>query len=174
MKTLKLSFLQEVIFLLAAGLVVDHYFFAGDRFWGVQPHPFFFIVLLASVQYGAVEGLASALLATATLIIGNIPEPNFSENIYDHIFHTWNQPVIWIVSSVFFGGFRDRYIEERKILKKEWAQSQRQVEIFSKACEISDIERKTSGDSCIRAIQFSPVPPPDRLEYWRSGKGTGF
>ncbi len=142
MNILKLSFLKEVIFLLAAVLVVDHYFFAGDRFWGMQPHPFFFIVLLVSVQYGAVEGLASALLATATLIIGNIPEQTFSENIYDYIFHTWQQPVIWIVSSVIFGGFRDRYIEERKILKKKWAKSQRQVEIFSKACEISDIERK--------------------------------
>jgi hypothetical protein len=142
MKILKLSFLQEVIFLLTAVLVVDHYFFAGNRFLGIQPHPFFFIVLLVSVQYGAVEGLSSALLATATLMLGNLPEQTFSENIYDYIFLTWKQPVIWIVSSVIFGGFRDRYIEERKILKKKWAHSQRQVEIFSKACEISDIERK--------------------------------
>lgn len=138
----KLSFLKEVIFLLAMVLVVDHYFFAGDRFWGIHPHPFFFIVLLVSVQYGAAEGLASALLATATLVIGNLPEQTFSQNIYDHIFHIWHQPVIWIVSSVLLGGFRDRYIEERKILQKKWNHSLRQVEIFSKACEVSDIERK--------------------------------
>ena len=122
--------------------MVDHYFFAGDRFWGVHPHPFFFIVLLVSVQYGALEGLVSALLATATLVVGNLPEQTFSENIYDYIFHTWHQPVIWIVASVILGGFRDRYIEERKILQKKWDHSLRQVEIFSKACEISDIERK--------------------------------
>jgi hypothetical protein len=142
MNILKLPFLREAIFLFVAVLVVDHYFFAGDRFWGIHPHPFFFIVLLVSVQYGALEGLVSALLATATLVVGNLPEQTFSENIYDYIFHTWHQPVIWIVASVILGGFRDRYIEERKILQKKWDHSLRQVEIFSKACEISDIERK--------------------------------
>lgn len=142
MKISKLPFLGEVIILLATLLVVDHYFFAGDRFWGVQPHPFFFVVLLVSVQYGAMEGLVSALLATATLVIGNLPEQTFSENSYEYIFHTWHQPVIWAVSSVILGGFRDRYNEERENLQKKWALSLRQVEIFSKACEISDTERK--------------------------------
>ncbi len=142
LKNLKFYFLIEVILLLASVLAVDSYFFAGDRFWGVHPHPFFFIVLLVSVQYGAAEGLASALIATATLMTGNLPEQTFSENSYDYIFLIGHQPVIWIVSSVILGGFRDRYIEERKVLQKKWAQSMRQVEIFSKACEISDIERK--------------------------------
>ncbi len=142
MNYLKLSFLKEVIFLLAAVLVVDHYFFSGDRFFGVHPHPFFFIVLLVSVQYGASEGLASALLATATLVAGNLPEQTFSQSFYDYIFSTWHQPVIWIVSSVILGGFRDRYNEERKILQKKWNYSLKQVEVFSKACEVSDIERK--------------------------------
>jgi len=138
----KLFFLKEVIFLFAAALAVDYYFFAGDRFWGIHPHPFFFIVLLVSVQYGALEGLGSALLASATFVIGNLPEQTFSQNIYDYLFHIWHQPVIWIVSSVILGGFRDRYIEERKILQKKWDHSLRQVEIFSKACEVSDFERK--------------------------------
>jgi len=142
MKILKLPFLREVLFLFAAVLVVDLYFFVGDRFLGVHPHRFFFIVLLVSVQYGALEGLVSALLATATLVVGNLPEQTFSENIYDYIFHTWHQPVIWIVTSIILGGFRDRYIEEQKILQKKWDHSLRQVKIFSKACEISDIERK--------------------------------
>jgi hypothetical protein len=142
MKILKLPFLREVLFLLTAVLVVDHYFFAGDRFWGVHPHPFFFIVLLVSVQYGAFEGLMSALIATATLVVGNLPVQTFSENIYEYIFRAWHQPVIWIVASVILGGFRDRYIEEQKNLQKKWDHSLRQVEIFSKACEISDIERK--------------------------------
>jgi len=142
MNNFKLSFLKEVLFLLAAVMVVDHYFFSGDRFWGVHPHPFFFIVLLISVQYGALQGLVSALLATATLVIGNLPEQTFSQNIYDYIIQTWHQPVIWIVSSVILGGFRDRYIEERKILQKKWGHSLKQVEVFSKACKVSDIERK--------------------------------
>jgi len=142
MNKLKLSFLKEVIFLLAVVLAVDHYFFAGDRFLGVHPHPFFFIVLLVSVQYGALQGLVSALLATATLVTGNLPEQTFSQNIYDYIIHTWHQPVIWIVSSVILGGFRDRFMEERKALQKQWGHSQKQIAIFSKACEISDAERK--------------------------------
>jgi hypothetical protein len=138
----KFSFLKEVILLLAAVLAVDYYFFAGDRFWGVHPHPFFFIVLLVSVQYGTAQGLVSALIATATLVTGNLPAQTFSENIYDYILRTLHQPVIWIVSSVILGGFRDRYIEEREILKKKWDHSLKQVEIFSKACEVSDLERK--------------------------------
>lgn len=138
----KFSFLKEVIILLAAVLAVDYYFFAGNRFWGIHPHPFFFIVLLVSVQYGAAEGLASALLATATFVTGNLPEQSFSQGIYDYIFQTWHQPVIWIVSSVILGGFRDRFLEEKNILQNKWDHSLKQVEIFSKACEVSDVERK--------------------------------
>jgi len=78
MKKIKTPFLLEIVFLLAVVLMVDHTFFAGDRFWGVQPHPFFFIVLLISVQYGAIEGLVTALLASTALLAGNIPEQNFS------------------------------------------------------------------------------------------------
>jgi hypothetical protein len=138
----KFTFLTEVILLLAAVLAVDYYFFAGDRFGEVHPHPFFFIVLLVSVQYGTTQGLVAALIATATLVTGNLPAQTFSESMYDYILRTFHQPVIWIVSSVIFGGFRDRYIEEKITLQKKCDHSQRQVEIFSKACEISDIERK--------------------------------
>jgi polysaccharide biosynthesis protein PelD len=142
MKKIKFSFLMEIIFLLAAVLMVDHTTFSGDRFWGVHPHPFLFIVLLISVQYGAIEGLITALLASTALLTGNIPEQNFSQNMYDYFIHIGHQPIIWSVSAIIIGGFRDRYIEERRALEKKLTQSQKQVEVFSKACEISDLERK--------------------------------
>jgi polysaccharide biosynthesis protein PelD len=142
MKKIKTPFLLEIAFLLAVVLLVDHTFFAGDRFWGVQPHPFFFIVLLISVQYGAIEGLVTALLASIALLAGNIPEQNFSQDLYEYFIHIGHQPITWSVSAILIGGFRDRYIEERRDLENKLTHSQKQVEVFSKACEISDIERK--------------------------------
>ncbi len=142
MKKIKVPFLMEIVFLLAMVLVVDHTFFAGDRFWGVHPHPFFFIVLLVSVQYGAVEGLVSALLASTALLSGNIPEQNFTQDLYEYSIHIGHQPIIWSVSAILIGGFRDRYIEEQRDLGKKLIHSQKQVQVFSKACEISDMERK--------------------------------
>lgn len=133
---------MEIIFLLAAVLIADHTFFNGDRFEGVHPHPFFFIVLLISVQYGTIEGLITVLLASTALLAGNIPEQSFSQNMYDYFMHIGHQPIIWGVSAILIGGFRDRYIVERRVLEKKLTQSQKQVEVFSKACEISDMERK--------------------------------
>jgi len=142
MKKIRVPFLMEIVFLLAVVLMVDHFYFSGSRFWAVHPHPFLFIVLLISVQYGAIEGLITALLAATALLAGNIPEQNFSQDLYDYFIHIGHQPFIWSVSAIIIGGFRDRYIEERRALEKKLTLSQKQVEVFSKACEISDMERK--------------------------------
>lgn len=133
---------MEILIILAGVLAVDHTLFAGDRFWGVHPHPFLFAVLLISVQYGAVDGLIAALLSAIALLAGNIPEQKFSQDIYDYFIYIGHQPFLWCVSAVFIGGFRNRYIEERRALERKLAHSQKQVEVFSKACEISDRERK--------------------------------
>lgn len=175
MKKPQISFLVEVVSLLAVVLMVDHHFFAGDRFWGVHPHPFFFIALLISAQYGAIEGLIAALLASIALLAGNTPEQNFSQDIYDYLIHIGHQPITWSVSSIILGGFRDRYIEERRILEEKFTHSQKQVEVFSKACEISDIERKrlethVSGQSSFllslhqTALHMDAVEPEQILD----------
>lgn len=175
MKKPQISFFMEIVCLLAVILMVDHHFFAGDRFWGVHPHPFFFIVLLISAQYGAMEGLIAALLASTVLLAWNIPEQNFSQDIYDYLILIGHQPIIWSVSSIILGGFRDRYIEERRILEEKFTHSQKRVEVFSKACEISDFERKrlethVSGQSSFllslhqTALNMDAVEPEQILD----------
>jgi GAF domain-containing protein len=175
MKKIKIPFLLETVVLLAAVLMVDHSFFSGDRFWEVNPHPFLFIVILISVQYGAIEGLIAAFLASAALLAGNVPAQSFSQDLYEYYLHIGQQPIIWSVSAILIGGFRDRYLEERQDLEKKLTHSQKQVEVFSKACEISDMERKrlethVSGQSSFllslhqTALDMDAVAPEQILD----------
>ena len=39
-------------------------------------------MLLASAQYGTTEGLLAAVLATAALLVGRVPEQGFDEDLY--------------------------------------------------------------------------------------------
>ena len=176
MNNFKFSFFAETLLLLAVVIFVDHSYFSGDRFWGVHPHPFFFIVLLISVQYGASEGLISALLASCALLAGNLPEQNFSQDYYSYLISTGHQPLIWSVSAIILGTIRDRYIEERRELENKLTYSQKQVEVFSKACEISDFERKrlethVAGQSSFllsmhqNALDMGAVEPVQILDH---------
>jgi hypothetical protein len=57
---IRISALVETAALVAALLVADTVFGAGNRFAGLSPSPFWIPVLLASAYYGINEGLVAA------------------------------------------------------------------------------------------------------------------
>jgi len=175
MAKIKNSFWYEFLFIFAIVLAADYFFFAGDRFWGINPHPFFFIVLLAGVQYGAAEGLITALVATIVLLFGNLPEQTFSQDIFKYYLNILNQPLIWMASAVVFGGYRDKFVRERGSLQEKLAHSEKQAKVFSTACQVLDFERKrlethVSGQSSFMltlhqaALNMGAVEPDQMLD----------
>ena len=134
-------FLLEIAALFLFTLGIDHFFFDGDRFWDLQLHPFLFIVLIISVQYGTNKGLLTAALASIALLAGNLPEQTILQDKFDYLFYLSYRPILWVGLAVLFGGFHDRYSRNLKSLTENLSVSNNQAEEFSKAYKLLDKER---------------------------------
>ncbi|MBP2315776.1 GAF domain-containing protein [Azospirillum soli] len=104
-----------LFFLVAFGL--DFTVGAGERFDGIQPHPFWIPVLLLSIQYGTNEGVLAAVAASIALRLGNMPEQLITQDFYQYLYAVSREPILWLVASVLFGELRMRQIRERDELR---------------------------------------------------------
>ena len=93
--------------------------FEGDRFLQVEPHPFWFLVVLISVQYGTRAGLLSAFACSAGILIGNIPERLFEQDLHDWVLSFTKLPFLWFVSAALIGEISARRITEREQLSAD-------------------------------------------------------
>lgn len=112
------AIVEMAIFFLAV-LAVDRFFFAGDRFGTIAPHPFWIIVLLTSVQYGTAEGLLAAVLSTAALLAGNLPEPDLGSDRYRIFLELAQRPICWFVAAVVLGEIRRRQAAREDALRAQ-------------------------------------------------------
>lgn len=101
-----------IVLLLFDALALDH-----TRYWSVNPHPFWFIVLLLSCKYGTREGLISAIVCSIALLFGNMPEQQADQDSYAYALTVLKLPLLWLVSSVIFGELRQMHIRERDHLE---------------------------------------------------------
>ncbi|UCD11486.1 MAG: GAF domain-containing protein [Nitrospinaceae bacterium] len=164
------SFFVEIVVLIGGLLLLDQFFLAGDRLWAIHPHPFLLVVLLAAVQYGTNQGLLTALLASAALLVGNMPEQLMTQDIYDYLLEVTYRPILWFGSAVVFGGFRDRMFREKRDLELRLAHSQKQAEVFSAAYKSLDRERhrletQLSGQSKTLLTWHQAAKGMERLEH---------
>ena len=109
------AILETLVFLTAVTLL-NQFFGDGTRFIDMPMHPFWVIVLLITVQYGPAESLIAALLASAFLLVGNLPEQTLEETMYEYILRITMSPFLWIVTALVLGSIRARQLEERKSL----------------------------------------------------------
>lgn len=121
----------EALGLLVILCLLDALVFKGDRFWNVNPHPFWIVVLLVSVQYGTNEGLIAALLSTLFYLLGNIPAEAEGVSHYDWLYSIAINPILWFVVSWILGELRQRHIRERNNLIRDIEDSQQREELIS-------------------------------------------
>ena len=141
MQIFRLSFIGELLVLFSVTLGIDQLFFDGDRFWEIQLHPFFFIVILVSIQYGTNKGLIAALLSTFLILAGNIPKQSFSQDLFEYLFHVSYRPMLWIALAILLGGFRDKYLRNLGSAQTNLISMEKQALEFSRAYKILDKER---------------------------------
>ena len=110
---------------------IDYFFFTGNRFWDVNPHPFWIVVLLIAAQYGTGEGLLAAILATVFLLVGNMPAQADGQSHYDWLFNLAINPILWLVGGWILGELRQRHMRERNILWREIEESQQRENLIS-------------------------------------------
>ena len=74
----------EIVVIYAALLTAD-WLHPGLELSDIRPHPFWFPVLLLSLQYGTVSGLLSAMIAIALLALGGFREQTPSETYFTYL-----------------------------------------------------------------------------------------
>ena len=120
---LRRSAVIEVGLYFAIAVALDVFFFAGDRFRAVVPHPFWPVVLLIAAQYGTSEAMFAASVASAALLAGNIPPQPISQDTYDYVTSLVREPVMWFVAAIVLGEIRTRHVRARDALVRDLADS---------------------------------------------------
>ena len=116
---IRLSAIIEAVGLLVILTIVDAIFYQGNRFWDMNPHPFWIVVLMLAVQYGTNEGLLAAGLATIFLLVGNVPPESEELTHYERIYAIFINPILWVVVGWVVGELRQRHMRERDRLQRD-------------------------------------------------------
>ena len=133
----------EVFLAIGLLIVINLFYFNGDRFTGLNPHPFWFVVILISAQYGVAEGVFAVVIATAAFLIGNVRPRGEGEYIYSYLLDVNSQPLLWLISAVILGCLRFRHVMERDRLKNDLAEAIRRDEIVATQYEQQRMIRET-------------------------------
>lgn len=105
----RVSAILEIAGFLAVALAIDWFFFAGNRFYSVQPHPFWILVLLIAAQYGTSEALLATVAASFALLAWNLPPQRMDQDLYAYYLELARNPILWLVTVVFIGEIGSRH-----------------------------------------------------------------
>jgi polysaccharide biosynthesis protein PelD len=126
--------LLEFAGLFALIYAVDWAFPALNVF-SLEPSPFWLPLLLLTLQYGTIAGLAAAAAATVAHILNGFPEQGIGENLFNYFLKIWALPMLWVGIALLLGQFRLRQIEAKRILQQSLAQKSaeaRELAVYSK------------------------------------------
>ncbi len=129
----RVSALVEIALFLVGALLIDHFFAAGNRFAGVEPHPFWIIVLLISVQYGTNEGIVAAIASSAALLAWNLPPQTIDQEFYTYLFRVAFNPMLWCTTAIVVGELRMRYARRERELTELLADAEHREETIALA-----------------------------------------
>jgi len=115
---IRISAIIETLIFIVVVLILDYLFGTGDRFYSVNPHPFWIIVLIVTVQYGTVEGVMTSVLCTIALFAGNVPEIQFNESLFLYNARLAVNPALWFIAALVLGEMQMRVINERNKFKE--------------------------------------------------------
>lgn len=136
------SALLEMTLFFAIALVIDHFGMSGNRFWDMAPHPFWFIVLLISAQYGTGDGLFAAVMASALLLIGNLPVQSIYLDLYSYLFEVARRPMMWIATAMVFGELRMRQARRTIKLAHDLEDAEHRAEVVASAYKSVDAAKQ--------------------------------
>lgn len=125
----------EMVLFYGILLLIDIFFFGFNRYWDINPHPFWLVTLLLACQYGTKEGLIAAVIGIFIYLIGPWPAQDLNTDRFAYVFGVLVQPIFWLVTAVLFGELRQRHIRERKTLEDELLTSQEREERITLAYE---------------------------------------
>ncbi|MCG8653563.1 MAG: GAF domain-containing protein, partial [Pirellulales bacterium] len=175
---IRASALLELGLFLAIAFIIDGIALDGDRFAGVQPHPFWIIVILLSVQYGVVEGLVGTIGATLALYLGAVPPQEFGQDLYDYILSLTGQPLLWLLTTLVLGQLRGRQAREHESLAQAFSEASVRSETIAEAyAEIEEaknaLEARLASELRTVLTMYSGARAIDRLDLGAVLAGVG-
>jgi hypothetical protein len=120
---IKFSAIVETFAFLGLALLLDHLYFSGNRFWALEPHPFWLLVALVSVQYGTNEGVFAAAASSIVLLSGKLPPQSIDTDFYAHVLHLGARPLLWLTSAILLGELRNRHARREIDLEQQLRES---------------------------------------------------
>jgi hypothetical protein len=107
----------ELIIVLSMLLLVAVATPIGSHIGSISPHPFWIPVLLLSSQYGTIPGIAAVVASMALhWLVGMQPQAG-GEDVYDHLYRVWREPMLWPVAAIVLGSFRDQHAQKTEGLR---------------------------------------------------------
>lgn len=106
--------LVEGILLLGGVALIEHSGLMSFASWPV--HPFLFIAILLSAQYGVLGGVLAAMGATAISYFNGLPTRPFDMSHAEYFRLTWADPLSWVLAALMVGivtSRRSRMLEEQ-------------------------------------------------------------
>ena len=125
----------------------------------LNPHPYWLLILLISLQYGTVSGFLAAALAIGGTVLIGLPEQDIGEAYFGYLVRAWAQPVLWLIVALLLGGFRMRQIE----LRDDLLHNVDELESQSRLIDVHAQALQTRCDRLEREFVARAKPETDRL-----------
>lgn len=104
----------EGVLLLGGVAFIEHSGLMSFASW--PAHPFLFIAILLSAQYGVLGGVLAAMGATAISYFNGLPARPFDMSHAEYFRLTWADPLSWVLAALMVGivtSHRSRMLEEQ-------------------------------------------------------------
>jgi polysaccharide biosynthesis protein PelD len=111
--------LVELLVLLVVPILLEWLLPTFPDLTQIQPHPYWFPILLLSLQYGTVSGFLAAIVAIIGAWLIGWPEQDIGENHFQYLVRIWTLPVLWIGTALILGQFRMRQIMQKIELQRQ-------------------------------------------------------
>lgn len=138
----------EGALLLCGAAFLEHSGLLSFAAWPV--HPFLFVVILLSAQYGVLGGILTATGATALSYLSGWPERPIDMSHAQYFLLTWADPLSWVLAALMVGivtSHRGRMLEEQgeKLRKAMMAESLIAAQYQVLAQRTHNLERSLAG-----------------------------
>lgn len=114
-----------------------------ERFAMLNPHPFWFAVIVIAAQYGTTEGIFIAALSTLAYLLIGIPEAAEGVDRFEHLYTVFLNPILWFFVGWGLGELRQRHIRERNRILQELDESAEREQLISDSYEFVKGRKET-------------------------------
>src|SRR5216684_3877055 len=128
--------LVELAVFLGAAAIAQLTLLEPGTLASLKPHPFWIPIVLVSLQYGTIDGIAAVAACIVTQWLLGWPQLGADEEYLAYISRTLNEPVLWLGAAIVIGEFRLRQINETHQLHAQLDELDRQRELL--AAHIAD------------------------------------